>query len=356
MSEFMRIRYRRDDLLLLNTMRMHKKVIHLSDIVMCDGKTIMSEMLTDLPGQPSVHKFPTQKQTKADKTLWETAIRKISSEFKALTLPLQEYISLLYTQPHWRLSSDRHILHQNFSQNGNEYHDEYIPRNDPLLQQTRSGEQFVLSITRMGTSSLTKYASITYSQLNHVMVHSSIQIPLPPVPKIGFEENLRYLSHPTLWLSLNFDGDGSWILDGLLNRSLIIIHDGLYMKEISPKISAAATMIYCTMTRARCKCTWAEQSDSAGSYRGEILGGIMTQIILQAAAADYQGSIPRVEADYNNNGVVIHRTQIPSYQQTRLRPISLGCSRTWWPCRNFLSNITMFSHTRTNRRNGEIAV
>ena len=90
----------------------------------------------------------------------------------------------------------------------------------------------------MGTSSLTKYASITYSQLNHVMVHSSIQIPLPPVPKIGFKDNLRYLSHPTLWLSLNFDGDGSWILDGLLNRSLIIIHDGLYMKEISPKISA----------------------------------------------------------------------------------------------------------------------
>ncbi len=32
----------------------------------------------------------------------------------------------------------------------------------------------------------------------------------------------------------------------------------------------------------------------------------MTQIILRAAAADYQGSIPRVGADCNNNGVVIH--------------------------------------------------
>jgi hypothetical protein len=102
----------------------------------------------------------------------------------------------------------------------------------------------------MGTSSLNKYASITYSQLSHVMVHSSIQIPLPPVPKMGFEENLRYPSHPTLWLSLNFDGNGSWILDSLLNCSLIIIHDGSYMKEISPKINTAATMIYCTMTRA----------------------------------------------------------------------------------------------------------
>ncbi len=66
-------------------------------------------------------------------------------------------------------------------------------------------------------------------------------------------------------------------------------------------------MIYCKMTRASCKCTWAEQSDSAGAYHGEILGGIMTQLILRAAAAGYQGSIPRVGADSDNNGVVIHR-------------------------------------------------
>jgi hypothetical protein len=32
----------------------------------------------------------------------------------------------------------------------------------------------------------------------------------------------------------------------------------------------------------------------------------MMQIILRAAAADYQGSIPRVGADCNNNRVVIH--------------------------------------------------
>ncbi len=81
MSKFMRIGYRRDKLLLLNIMRMHKKVVHLLDIVMCDGKTIMSEMLMDLPVQSNVHKFPTQKPTKADKALWETALCKISSKF-----------------------------------------------------------------------------------------------------------------------------------------------------------------------------------------------------------------------------------------------------------------------------------
>ena len=92
----------------------------------------------------------------------------------------------------------------------------------------------------------------------------------------------------------------------MINRSLIIIHDGSYMKEISPLISAVALMIYCTIAKKRCKCTWAEKSKSAGSYQGEILGGIMTQLILRAVATGYKGKIPHVGADCDNNGVVTH--------------------------------------------------
>jgi hypothetical protein len=185
MSDFLQIGYRHDDLLLLNIMRMHKKAIHLSDIVMCNGNNNVGDV-TDLPGQSNVHKFPTQKPTKADKALWETALCKISSEFKVLTLPLQKYISSLCTQPHWKLSSEGHILHRNFTHNCKEYHEVYNPRTNPLLQQTRSGQQYILSMTRMGTSPLTKYASIIYSQKNQVMLHSSIPILLPLVPKIVF--------------------------------------------------------------------------------------------------------------------------------------------------------------------------
>jgi hypothetical protein len=92
----------------------------------------------------------------------------------------------------------------------------------------------------------------------------------------------------------------------MISRSLIIIHDDSYMKEISPLISSAATMIYCTIAKKRCKCTWAEKSETAGSYRGEILGGIMAQLILRAAATGYKGKIPSVGADCNNNGVITH--------------------------------------------------
>ncbi len=104
----------------------------------------------------------------------------------------------------------------------------------------------------------------------------------------------------------------------MLAQSLIIIHDGSYMNEISPIISSAATMIYCTIEKVRYKCTWADRSTSAGSYRGKILSGVMTQLILHAAAASYHGTIPSVLVDCDNNGVVIHRNNsirpLPSNQ------------------------------------------
>jgi hypothetical protein len=59
MSEFMLTgNFSQPDLISLNILRMHKKVIHKSDIVLCDGKRIKAEMLTDQPEHSDVHKFP----------------------------------------------------------------------------------------------------------------------------------------------------------------------------------------------------------------------------------------------------------------------------------------------------------
>jgi hypothetical protein len=51
---------------------------------------------------------------------------------------------------------------------------------------------------------------------------------------------------------------------------------------------------------------WAKQSASTGSYSGEILGGIMMQLILNAAASKCHDAIPLVMVDCDNNGVVSH--------------------------------------------------
>ncbi len=58
--------------------------------------------------------------------------------------------------------------------------------------------------------------------------------------------------------------------------------------------------------KAWCKCTWAKQSQSTGSWYGEILRGVMTQLILNAAASKCHDAIPIVVVDCDNNGVVSH--------------------------------------------------
>ncbi len=49
-----------------------------------------------------------------------------------------------------------------------------------------------------------------------------------------------------------------------------------------------------------------KKSTSAGPYRGEILGGVMTQLILHAASSTYHDTIRLVCVDCDNNGVVSH--------------------------------------------------
>jgi hypothetical protein len=157
-----------------------------------------------------------------------------------------------------------------------------------------------------GQSLFQNYASVTLLQQGQVLLHSLVPMCINPVPVSGFEHTIKSMANQTLWLSLNYDGDGSWMLNGMLVQSLVMIHDGSYMKELSPEICSAATMIYCTIAKARCKCTWAEQSSAASPYYGEILGGLMTQLILNAAASTYHGNIPPVNVDCDNNGVVSH--------------------------------------------------
>ncbi len=51
---------------------MYKMVIHLSVVVMCDGKTIKRSMLLANVGKLEAHKFPVQQPTSTDMKLWIT--------------------------------------------------------------------------------------------------------------------------------------------------------------------------------------------------------------------------------------------------------------------------------------------
>ena len=126
----------------LNIMLMHKKVIHKSDNVLCDGKTMMAEMLTGLPGHSDYHKFPTQCPTPADLVIWKTALCKLSSAFHVLTVKLQEYISPPHLPPLWLLDNLGTTLHHNIVWGDKLYHEVYSPSLNTFARSTRSGQHY----------------------------------------------------------------------------------------------------------------------------------------------------------------------------------------------------------------------
>jgi hypothetical protein len=264
-------------------------------------------MLSDLPGQSDTHKFPHQCPKPVDLTLWRRALCKVSSEFHILTVPLQDYVCPPHDLPWWMLNNYGLILHNVNTCGNKEYHEVYTPKSNPFACKTRSGQRFISDRVVMGTSNLHKYASITPLQPGHVLLQFSIPVFVPSPPVTGFEHTMKHSSNQTLWVLLDYSRDGTWLLDGMIAQSLVIKHDGSYMKEGLPDICPTATMIYCTIAKVRCKCTWAEHLSSAGSYCREILGGLMTQLILNASASGYHSAMSPVVMDCDDSGVVSHR-------------------------------------------------
>jgi hypothetical protein len=78
------------------------------------------------------------------------------------------------------------------------------------------------------------------------------------------------------------------------------------MVEVDKSVCSAGFMIYCTNTQYKAKGTVVEKSDQADNYRGEILGGLMIQLVLRAAAQTSHSCYAPVRVDCDNIGVVRH--------------------------------------------------
>jgi len=83
--------------------------------------------------------------------------------------------------------------------NGQDYHVEYTPTNDPFTYQTRSGRRFQHNVTRIGFSEHSIFASIMHLQSGQVLLHSSAAAATSPLVFLGFENNLKSYGNDTLW-------------------------------------------------------------------------------------------------------------------------------------------------------------
>jgi hypothetical protein len=133
-------------------------------------------------------------------------------------------------------------------------------------------------VDNLATYPLKYYASIIEVDDDTVILHSWVQeYQAPATTPSTFWQAINNNGNQSLRRTLKCDGDGAWIGQGLLSGTLLVAHDGSYMKEVAADVCSAAVMIYCTRTKQTCTCTMVEQSPSAGSYRDEILGAILAQ-------------------------------------------------------------------------------
>jgi hypothetical protein len=174
------------------------------------------------------------------------------------------------------------------------------------LVSTRHGRQYKWGTTVDGIHPGTHFASMTTESATHAILHLYVEFPSPPAPPSSFLETLESYGNDSLWENLTVDGDGEWIRHGLALGTLCIVHDGSYMPEEAVDLCSAGVVIFCRSSRNWLKVSVVECSHDASNYRGELLGAVLSLLILQAAttASEAPSSLPTLYCD--NRGVIFH--------------------------------------------------
>ena len=80
------------------------------------------------------------------------------------------------------------------------------------------------------------------------------------------------------------DIEVGWTPDSLTNGTFLAVTDGLYDREMAPKVSGLGWMIVCTACHCTLRGSFYEISRSAGLYRGELLGLVAIHTFAMAIA------------------------------------------------------------------------
>ena len=133
---------------------------------------------------------------------------------------------------------------------------------------------------------------------------------------------LQRWGNRSLWEHLEIDGDGSWLIQGLLQGTIQCSSDGSYMLELCPDACSAAFMLICTTSKQKLVGMWAEKSPFASNYRGEIFGGMAIALILKAAYTllPPNRTVSPVKLWFDNSGVILQVTILtPTWQKSNNR-------------------------------------
>eukprot|EP00956_Cyclotella_meneghiniana_P019226 scaffold32771_cov65-Cyclotella_meneghiniana.AAC.3 len=278
----------------------------MSQLTHADGITVMQSVLSREPGPPSNMVFPVQQPTASNFEVWRHTIYLLSSPTLRLGIPLGWLRRLPYDRYLWRVSRDRSILVRVDTKY--DLTSLFLPTSNAS---TRQGRRYRPSNRQLTSQPLLPFLAsvLTYSD-NTVSIHSVALDPIIPEDDkpTSLLATIRSFPNQSLWQSLDLDGDGEWIIDGLARGSLAIVHDGSFMEHMDDTSCSAGGIIFCKYSRRMATFSAAERTDNytASNYRGELLGGLLAALILKAASSILSGDAHPAVIACDNMGVVIH--------------------------------------------------
>ena len=298
-----------------NRVRKFHKVYFISQLTLCDGKTIHPTLLTTNSTTHSTMRFPREAPTAKDFNLWVCTLRHITSPSFTLANPLGHFLRPPYTLTYWTTNPNGSNLVLT-SQHGNTI---YLP--SKTTAPTRRSMLYKKSNLTTSSPGTTLLASALPRGNDLYHLHSTARLLHHHIKK---ESTLlqalqaQHIAH--LFHHINIDDDGEWIVRAASTKSLIIVHDGSYMPHLDDCICSAAVVILCTETMKMGTIHLCERTNhkTASNYRGEILGGIVTSHILQTIDSLNTSTDSAVTCYCDNLGVIHHANNhsinLPEYQ------------------------------------------
>ena len=98
---------------------------------------------------------------------------------------------------------------------------------------TRHGQVYTWLETQQGDPPSKRHASVELLLDTSACCHSSVEMHRAPTPTTDFWEVLHSFENQSLWRYFHCNREKRWIHRLLLMGSLVIVHDGLYMSEMS---------------------------------------------------------------------------------------------------------------------------
>jgi len=297
----------------LNRCRIYLGALFLSDLATADGKFLEQFAFeSTLNGAKSKYKFPRENPTILDWTRW----RKFWTAYGTSGTRLKEELGKWKNPTHrtWRWFYNNKTKDLQRLEKNKLHH--YVERKGRTRQSVEYDvewtEDYVGQLLGIPTSVTTTVSEATVTKLNE-----GPKLAKGPSQPADFWEFLYAWGGRWMWEGMdNNKKDMTWVVEGMKNKSLSWVTDGSYDRNKAAEVSGVGWVIFCNQTGRRLTCWCWERSDSADSYRAEMLGLCALHLFARALSEYYKITNWEITICCDNKGAL----NCSSYHRRRIKP------------------------------------